>query len=141
VRSVSYAAVDRLSAGIDRVFAVLTDPDRMPEWLPGCEAAHSDHPVAKGTRIRARFRARITEFEVTDCVPPNTFGWVERGQRRSSTLSFRLYPVGSWTTVAVREVWAPRSLASWAFGTLISRRHPQRHVALILEGLRKTVAP
>lgn len=141
MRSISYAAVDRLSAGIDRVFAVLTNPDRMPEWLPGCEAAQSDNPVEKGTRIRARFSSRITEFEVTDCVPPNSFGWAERGQRRSSTLRFRLSSVGSWTTVAVHEVWAPTSLAGWAWGLLISRRNPQRHVALILEGLRTTVAP
>ena len=137
---VSYAAVDRLPAGIDRVFAVLTDPERIPGWLPGCEAAHSESPVKQGTRIKARFRARITEFEVTDCIPPNSFGWAERGQRRSSTLGFRLYPVGSSTTVAVREVWAPTSLASWAWGRLVSRRNPQRHVALILEKLRTSVA-
>ena len=139
MRSVSYAAVDRLPAAIDRVFAVLSDPNRIPEWLPGCEAAHSDSPVKQGTRIKARFKARITEFEVTDCIAPNTFGWAERGQRRSSTLGFRLYPVGSSTTVAVREEWAPTSLAGWAWGRLVSRRNPQRHLALILERLRSTV--
>jgi uncharacterized protein YndB with AHSA1/START domain len=139
VRPVTYAAVDRFPAGIDRVFGVLTDPDRIPEWLPGCQAAHSDNPVEKGTRIKARFRARITEFEVTDCVPPNSFAWAERGQRRSSTLGFRLYPVGGSTTVTVSEVWAPTSLAGWVWGRLVSRRNPQRHVALILEKLRTTV--
>ena len=139
MRSVTYAAVDRLPAAAELVFAALTDPDRIPEWLPGCEAAHSDGPVEKGTRIRARFRARLTEFEVTDCVPPTRFGWAERGQRRSSALEFQLYPVGSSTTVKVREVWAPRTLAGWAWGRLVARRNPQRHIELLLERLRTTV--
>jgi uncharacterized protein YndB with AHSA1/START domain len=140
VRALSYAAVDRLPAGIDRVFAVLTDPDRMPEWLPGCEGAHSETPVAHGTRIKARFRARITEFEVTDWIPPTSFGWAERGQRSGSTVDFRLDPVGDGTTVTVREAWAPSSLAQWAWGRLVSRRNPQGHVALMLDRLRTTVA-
>jgi uncharacterized protein YndB with AHSA1/START domain len=140
VRPVSYAAVDRLPAGIEHVFAVLTTPERMPEWLPGCEGAHSDKPVEKGTRIQARFRARIAEFEVTDYTPSNSFGWAERGQRRSSTVGFRLYAVGGSTTVAVREVWTPTSLATWVWGRLVSRRNPQRHVALMLERLRMAVA-
>lgn len=136
----SHAAVDRLPAAIDRVFAVLTAPDRIPEWLPGCGAAHTDDAIEKGVLIKARFGKRIAQFEITDYIPPISFGWAERGQRRSSTLGFRLYPVGSSTTVAVREVWAPTSLASWAWGRLVSRRNPQAHVALILERLRATVA-
>jgi uncharacterized protein YndB with AHSA1/START domain len=139
VRPLSYAAVDRLPAGIQRVFAVLTDPDRIPEWLPGCQAAHADDRIEKGARINARFGKRMAQFEITDYIPPTSFGWAERGQRRSSTLGFRLYPVGSSTTVAVHEVWAPTSLASWTWGLLISRRNPQRHVALILERLRTAV--
>jgi hypothetical protein len=82
----------------------------------------------------------MAQFEITDYIPPSSFGWAERGQRRSSTLGFRLYPVGASTTVTVREVWAPTSLIAWAWGRLISRRHPQRHVALILERLRTTVS-
>jgi len=140
VRPVSYAAVDRLPAVIQRVFAVLTDPDRIPEWLPGCEAAHTDDPFEKGVRIKARFGKRMAQFEITDYAPPTSFGWAERGQRRSSTLGFRLYPVGNSTTVTVREVWAPTSLAGWVWGRLVSRRNPQRHVALILARIRTTVA-
>ena len=135
----SYAALDRLPADIQRVFAVLTDPDRIPGWLPGCEAAHTDDPVGRGVLIKARFGKRIAQFEITDYVPPGSFGWAERGQRKGSTLGFRLYPVGSSTTVTVREVWAPTSLAGWAWGRLVARRNPQRHVALILDKLRTAV--
>jgi uncharacterized protein YndB with AHSA1/START domain len=137
---VSYAAVDRFPAGIQRVFAVLTNPDRIPEWLPGCEAAHTEDPIRKGVQIKARFGKRMAQFEVTDYIPPTSFGWAERGQRRTSTLAFRLYPVGSSTTVTVREVSAPTSLVSWVWGRLVSRRNPQRHLAVILEKLRMTVA-
>jgi uncharacterized protein YndB with AHSA1/START domain len=140
VRPVSYAAVDRLPAVIQHVFTVLTDPDRIPEWLPGCDGAHTDEPIKRGVYIKARFGKRMAQFEITDYAPPTSFGWSERGQRRSSTLGFRLYAVGSSTTVTVSEVWAPTSLAAWAWGRLISRRNPQRHVALILEKLRTTVA-
>jgi uncharacterized protein YndB with AHSA1/START domain len=136
---VSCAAVDRIPAGIDRVFTMLTNADRIPEWLPGCEAAHSDAAVHAGVRIRARFKHRIAEFEILDYSPPDRFGWAERGQRKTSTLSFRLYPVGSSTTVTVREVWAPASLAAWVWGHLVARRNPRRHVERILENLRRLV--
>src|SRR2546425_5096239 len=78
---VSRTVIQTLPVSIERVFALLTDPSRMAEWLPGCAGTQSDKPLRKGVRFKVRFGQRMTEFEVVDFTPPTTFGWVERGER------------------------------------------------------------
>ncbi len=99
MRPVTHTLIDHVRAPIDRVFTLLTDPGRMPEWLPGCSGVETEAPLKKGARFKPRFGTRLTEFEVVDFAPPNTFGWVERGQRRGSKTFFRLdfcaYPLRS----------------------------------------------
>ncbi|HEX4574791.1 MAG TPA: SRPBCC family protein [Gemmatimonadales bacterium] len=136
-RPVSFYATGRVPAGIDALFALLTDPARMPEWLPGCDAAVSDGPIGQGVHIRARFGSRVTEFDVVDHVPPHRFGWAERGQRKGWRLWFRLNPADSGTAVTIGEVWAPASLTAWVWGQLIRRRQPQRHIEEILARLQR----
>jgi hypothetical protein len=35
---VTHTFIDHIHAPIERVFTLLTDPVRMPEWLPGCRS-------------------------------------------------------------------------------------------------------
>src|SRR5438132_1170250 len=81
MRPVSRTVIQTLPVSIERVFALLTDPSRMAEWLPGCAGTQSDKPLRKGVRFKVRFGQRMTEFEVVDFTPPTTFGWVERTSR------------------------------------------------------------
>src|SRR5438309_6682019 len=78
MRPVSHTLINSIRAPIDRVFALLTDPGRIAQWLPGCDGVQSAGPLRKGARFTARFGARQTEFEIVDFTPPSTFGWVER---------------------------------------------------------------
>src|SRR5438093_5845720 len=55
------------------------------------------------SRFRARFGARLTEFEIVDFNRPQTFGWAERGQRQSSKVFFRLDATGGATAVTIQE--------------------------------------
>lgn len=136
----TYYATGQVPAPIDQVFGVLTDPARMPEWLPGCDRAVTQGFVGQGARIQARFPgSRMTEFEVVDYAPPHRFGWVERGQRNGWRLWFRLNATGGATAVTICEVWAPTSLAAWVWGKLVRRRHAQRQVGLILENLQAII--
>lgn len=141
MRPVSHSLVEQLPASIDRVFAVLADPARVPDWLPGCSAAQSDGPLQNGARLRVRFKKRVSEFEVRDYAPPRSFGLAERGQRKSSELLFGLESRGGSTTVTVREIWSPTSPGAWVRGRLIPRRNPRRYLATILENLRRIVTP
>ncbi len=83
---VSRTVIQTVPVSIERVFALLTDPGRMAEWLPGCAGTQTDKPLKKGVRFKVRFGERTTEFEVVDFTPPTTFGWVERGERNGCRL-------------------------------------------------------
>src|SRR5260370_38841748 len=113
---VNHTLIDHVRAPIDRVFALLSDPARMPEWLPGGSAVEAEGPLKHGARFKVRFGARLTEVEIVDFAPPKTFGWVERRQRMGSKTFFRLDFVGGSTTVTVRDEWAPHCLSAWAQG-------------------------
>jgi len=130
----------RVPAPIATVFTLLTTPERMEEWLPGCGGAVSDTPLANGVHVRARFGARVTEFVVIDFSPPYRFGWTEHGARRGWRVWFRLDAEGMETTITVCEVWAPTSVGARLWGHVLGRRHPKRHVQQILERLPRMVA-
>ncbi len=138
---VSRTVIQTLPVSIERVFALLTDPSRMAEWLPGCAGTQSDKPLRKGVRFKVRFGQRMTEFEVVDFTPPTTFGWVERGERNGWKTFFRLDPTAESTAVTVRDVWAPRSLVAWLRGRLFEKRRVDRQLDAILSNVRKILAP
>src|SRR3989441_3093121 len=72
MRPVSHTLINSIRAPIDRVFALLTDPGRIAQWLPGCDGVQSAGPLRKGARFTARFGARQTEFEIVDFAPPRS---------------------------------------------------------------------
>ena len=138
---VSRTVIQTLPVSIERVFALLTDPSRMAEWLPGCAGTQSDKPLRKGVRFKVRFGQRMTEFEVVDFTPPTAFGWVERGERNGWKTFFRLDPTAESTAVTVRDVWAPRSLVAWLRGRLFEKRRVDSQLDAILSNVRKILAP
>ena len=137
MRPVSRTVIQTVPVSIERVFALLTDPGRMAEWLPGCAATQSDKPLRKGVRFKVRFGERTTEFEVVDLNPGRTFGWVEYGQRNGAKVFFRLDQAGEATSITIQIVWKPRSLLAWVRGRLFSKRNVERQVSKTLENLRR----
>ena len=137
MRPITYVATGRLSAAMEQVFHTLTDPAQVPSWLPGCQAVVTDGPVEKGSRVRAQFGKRVTEFEVVDYAPPHRFGWTERGWRQGWKLWFRLDAADRATAVTVCEVWAPRSFRTWLLARLFPRRNSQLYVEQIFERLQR----
>src|SRR3989442_15926123 len=115
---VSRTVIQTVPVPIERVFALLTDPGRMAEWLHGCAGTQSDKPLRKGVRFKVRFGQPMTEFEVVDFTPPTAFGWVERGERNGWKTLFRLDRAAESTPVTVRDVWAPRAPHSCLRGRL-----------------------
>jgi len=140
MRPISYTLIDHVRAPIDQVFALLTDPGRMADWLPGCGGVQSEARLKRAARFTARFGDRLAEFEIVDFIPPRTVGWAEHGQRTSSNTSFRLDSAGAATAVTIREVWTPRSLGAWVRGRLFPKRNVQRQLGEILRNLRSILA-
>ena len=139
MRPVSYSRVGFLPAPIDQVFAALTDPRHICKWLPGCSAAQSERPLQQGVWLRARFKKRVSIFEVVEFLPPKRLGFLERGQRKNAQLFFGLEAAGASTTVTVREVWQPGSAGAWVRGRVLPKRDPDRYLAAILENLGRIV--
>src|SRR3989440_10415654 len=140
MRPVSRTVIQTAHVSIERVFARLTAPRRMAEWLPGCAGTQSDKPLRKGVGFKVRFGQRMTEFEVVDFTPPTAFGWVERGERNGWKTFFRLDRAAESTAVTVRDVWAPRSLIAWLRGRLFEKRRAESQLDAILSNVRKILA-
>jgi uncharacterized protein YndB with AHSA1/START domain len=140
MRPVAHTLIDHVRAPIDKVFAILTDPKRIPQWLPGCNGVEVEGPVKKGARLRPSFGDRRSEFEIVDYAPPSTFGWVERGQRKGSKTFFRLEHSGGTTAVTIRDTWTPTSFLAWVRGRFLPKRDVQRQMKAMLENLQKLVA-
>jgi len=140
MRPVTHTLIDKVRAPIERVFALLTDPARMAQWLPSCSGAQASGPVKKGARIKPQFGARESEFEVVDFAPPRTFGWTERGQRRGSKTFFRLDKAGDATSITVQIVWVPSGLLAWVRGRFFPKRDVQAQLSKTLENLRAVLA-
>jgi len=136
MRPVSHTYVDSVRAPVVQVFAALTDPARIPKWLPGCDAIESAAPFRKGGKFTARFGQRTSEFEIVDYAPPATFGWTERGQRKGTKFFLRLDVTGATTAVTVREVSTPHGFFAWVRGRFFERRQVQKRLQTIVQNLR-----
>src|SRR5438552_10458705 len=141
MRPASRTVIQTVPVPIERVFALLTDPNRMAEWLPGCGGTQSDKPLRKGVRFKVRFGQRMTEFEVVDFAPPTTFGWVERGGRNGWKTFFRLDPSAQSTAVTVRDVWAPRTLIAWLRSRIFEKARAHCPPAAVLATVRPLLPP
>src|SRR5437899_12374088 len=82
MRSASITLSGVVAALIDRVFDLLTDPHRAPDWLPGCQSVRvNGSPGRKGERwhLRCRTPPRTADLqtEIIEYTPPTGFAWHE----------------------------------------------------------------
>jgi uncharacterized protein YndB with AHSA1/START domain len=127
-----------IAASVDRVFALLVDPRRIPDWLPGCSAVGGAPMIYKGARLLVRFGPRTTAFEITDFNPPRTIGWAEEeGARTGSQTFFQLGFAGGTTALRMKHIWTARTFGAWLKAKLNDRRDPHRVLDMALQNLRK----
>ena len=136
MRPVAHTFIDSVHVPMAQVFAFLTSPGRMPDWLPACTGVEYEAPLRRGARFTAHFGERITEFEVVDFVPPATFGLAERGERTGCKTFFRLDGKSGSTALTIREVWMPRSLGAWLRGHLREKRDAERRLSRVVQRVR-----
>src|SRR5437899_12542724 len=80
---VSFTYSSTVPAPIDKVFALISNPARMPEWLPRCvdvKATTHDKSPGKRARYKRTFQRDAHQHEsliaIIDFSPPHTFGWL-----------------------------------------------------------------
>ncbi len=132
----SFAGV--VPAPIEKVFALLADPERMPHWLPGCRSAklNAPGPLRKGSRLTVLFGRRATTLEIIEFSHPSAFSWADREKRAGSQTNFKLQFGGGTTIVTMRDVWTPTSLGQLLRGRFLGRRNAKRMFEGILDNLR-----
>jgi len=144
MRPASFVYHGTVGVPIDEVFELLTDPTRMPEWLPGCTAAvPGPSRRGKGDRHKLRFereghRVDIV-IEIIDYEPPTSFGWVEIIRRRGSQTFFKLQFAGGATHITMKHVWVPATWWAWLLGQFYRRRNAHRMFDGLLQNLRKAL--
>jgi len=137
MRPVAHTVIDSIKVPMVQVFELLSDPTRMPQWLPGCTSVQSDGPLRKGARFTAHFGARVTQFEIVDFAPPATLGWVEHGGRAGWKTFFYLQQTGGSTALTVRDLWIPQTFRAWLRGRIFEKRKVERQLYGIVENLRR----
>ena len=137
VPSTSTVLAGDIAAPVDRVFALLVDPRRLPDWLPGCYAVGGSPMVYKGAQLLVRFGLRTTALEITDFVPPTSLGWAELGARAGSKTFFQLGFAGATTAIKMKHISTFSSLRAWLRAKLKNRRDPHRQLDQTLQNLRK----
>lgn len=141
MKSIDHTLVIQVGAPIERVFEVLSNPARMPDWLPMCESIETDGPMRRGARLRVRFvDARVTTFEIVDYHAPSTFGWVEHGGREGAKTFFRLDFAGGSTALTMKDIWQPPSFMAWVRASLFPKRNTKRQMDRAVQSLRLAVA-
>ena len=138
-KPVVHTLINTVAAPVERVFDALTNPERMVQWLPACEAIETNTPVRKGSRIRVRFGDRSTDFEIVDFTAPTTFGWVEKGARKGQKTFFRLDFAGAATTITIQDVWVPPSIFAKLKAKLFPKRNTRQQLDRTLQNLRATL--
>ena len=141
---VSFTYSATLPAPIDKVFDLISDPMRMPEWLPRCVAVKpTTNNKGKGARYKVTFQRDATRheavIEIIDFQAPHTFGWVEIYHRAGSKTFFALGFAGGSTKVSLKHIWQPSGFRSWLNGQFYRRRNAHRMFDGLINNLRKAL--
>lgn len=143
---VSFTYSASIPSPIDKVFALISDPLRMPEWLPRCievKATTNNKSAGKGARYKLTFQ-RDTQrhesvIEIIDFSAPHTFGWVEIYHRVGSKTFFALGFAGGSTKVTLKHIWVPTGFRSWLNGQFYRRRNAKRMFDGLINNLRRAL--
>jgi uncharacterized protein YndB with AHSA1/START domain len=137
--TLSFTARAVIPAPIERVFELLTNPDHIPRWLPGCQSVEPPAVMRKGSRIKVGFGTRAAEFEIVELIVPSNFGWIERTGRPGNHMYFSLGFAGGSTNLGMKAIWEARGLWARLFGEVSRRRNAKRFFEGVVNNLRRIV--
>ena len=123
-----------LAAPPERVWPLLADAARWPEWMPGVETSRVTSDRVEGTGRRQRLerawggRRGEVDLEITEWEPPRRIGWLHLGERlggkqqgfaRDIRTRVTLEPAGGGSEIAFEGSWEPVGLVGRMLGTTL----------------------
>lgn len=126
-----------IAAPAERVWAVLVEVERAPEWTASMTAVKllGDGPLAVGSRVRIKQpRLPPVVWEVTSLEPGRSFSWRARGPGFTTIGEHRVTAEGperASATLGIRRTGPLAAVADLAFG-----RVDRRYVTMEAEGLK-----
>ena len=134
--SVFSTTVD-IAAPPGRVWAVMTDVERWPEWTASVRrlTRKDSGPFGLGSRVRIEQpKLRPADWEVTTFEPGRTFTWVTRSVSLLATGTHSVEPIaeGTRATLSIRFDGLLAPVITWLTSGLI-----QRYLGLEAAGLKR----
>ena len=126
-----------IAASPERVWAVLSDLERWPDWTPSMRSLKrlDSGPLAVGSTVRVHQpKLRPANFVVTRLEPGRGFDWVTRSIGLTVTGRHWIEPIsaGSRVTLSIHFVGTLAPLITW-----LTRRLIVRYVDLEANGLKQ----
>jgi len=127
-----------IEADPDRVWAILADVERWPEWTESMTTIErlDDGPLAVGSRAQVKQpRLRPAEMEVTSLEPGRSFEWQNSAPGVTTVGDHRIEPRpggGSTVTLVLRQTGFAAPVIRLLFGGLI-----RRYVEMEAQGLKR----
>jgi uncharacterized protein YndB with AHSA1/START domain len=119
-----------IAAPPERVWELVTDIDRWPDWNPDIDSAALEGPLAPGTTFRWKAGPGSIVSTLRHVDPPREIGWTGKTMGIAGVHVYRLEPSGTGTRVVSEESWA-------GFPARLMRRRTRRTLLTSLEtGLR-----
>lgn len=126
-----------IDAPPERVWAVLADVERWPEWTASVKSIErlDDGPLAVGSRARVRQpRFPVLEWRVTEVEPNRGFKWETRSPGSHGIADHRIEPTtsGSRVTLSVHQTGFLAAVMSPFFAGI-----GRRYIAMEAQGLKR----
>ena len=94
-----------IAAPPERVWELVTDIGRWPEWDPGVGSAALEGPLAPGSTFRWKAGPGTIVSTLRHVDPPREVGWTGKTMGIAGVHAFRLEPSGVGTRVVSEESW------------------------------------
>ncbi|SCL50111.1 Polyketide cyclase / dehydrase and lipid transport [Micromonospora citrea] len=133
-----FEAGTEVAAEAGRVWAVLVDVERWPEWTPSVRRARRGEagPLAVGATARLEQpKLRPAVWRVTELTDGVSFSWVSRNPGVSTLAEHRVLPLAAGRTrvdLVLTQSGPLAGLVGWLYGDLT-----RRYLRMEADGLRR----
>ena len=133
----TFSATCDIAASPARVWAVLIDVERWPEWTASMTRVDrlDRGPLGVGSHVRVKQpKLAAAHFEITSWVPEQAFDWITKSPGVTAVARHVIEPAsgGVRVTLSVEFSGWLAGLVVWWFGELTSR-----YVAMEADGLKR----